>query len=74
MCVTFFFEADFINFDYLIIEFSDHSAYFKYQTLAKKHFLLFVVKVTVIVKGKFFSHKFVSVVDKKNTLNGMNTL
>ena len=72
--MTFFCENDFMNFGYFIIEFSDHSAYFKYQILAKKHFILFVVKKTIIVKGKFFSHKFVSVVDKENTLNGINTL
>ena len=36
VCVTFFCEADFIEFEYFIIEFSDLSARFKYQTLAKK--------------------------------------
>ena len=41
MCVRviFFREADFINVDYLIIETSDYSAYFRNQTPAKKHFI-----------------------------------
>ena len=70
--MTFFCEADIINYDYFMIEFSNHSVNFK-KILAKKHFILFVEKVTIIVKGKFFSHNFVSVVDKKYTLNGINT-
>ena len=32
--MTFFCEADFITFVYFLIEFSDHSACFKYQILA----------------------------------------
>ena len=74
MSVTFYCEADVKNVDYFIIEFSDHSVYFKYHTQAKKHFTLLVVKVTIILKGKFFSHKFVFVANKKYTLNGINTL
>ena len=71
MCVTFFCEADFLNFDYFIIEFSDHSVYFKYQ-IPEENFKLFVVKLTIILIGKILWHNFVSLADKKCTLNGIN--
>ena len=51
MCVTFFCEADFINFDYFIIDFSDHSAHFKYQILAKITLFPLVTRNTILLES-----------------------
>ena len=63
-----------MNFGYILIEFSDHSAYFKYQILAKKALHIIRGKSQYYRERKIFSHNFVSVVDKKYTPNGINTL
>ena len=73
--VTFLGEADFIKNDYFIIEISDHSDYFNYQTLAKKALLIIRSKSHSYLERKIFqSYHFFSFVDKKYTLNGINTL
>ena len=52
--VTFFCEADFMKFDYFIIEFSDLSAHIKYQTLAKKAHHIIRGKIHYYLEKKIF--------------------